>query len=155
MPTYALRVDRPAGSTGWGSALEVVVLAPLSAALVVRLVPAAFDVEWECSGGYGVVRTAGDEYVSAFPVVGAAGWLAVAIAVLFAQIFEQRRAGLVLPVAWFAVLVVSAIVAAAAIAPASCETPTRAVPIQESSVHTSTEGRPSRDAGLVRRLADL
>jgi hypothetical protein len=133
MPTHVLRADRVAGSTGWGSALEVVLLAPLSAGLVLGLVPAAFGVEWECSGGYGIVRTVGDEYVSAFAVVGAAGWLAVAVVVLFAQIFEWRRAGLVLPLAWFAVLVVSAIVAAAAIGPAACETGARAVPIEESS----------------------
>jgi hypothetical protein len=119
--TYRMSADRWHGpSAGWAGTLEVAFLAPLSAVLVLGVIPALFSIEWECSIGYGVVRTAGDEYLSAFAVVGAVGWLAVLVGMLFAQIREQRELGLLLPLAWFVVIVLASVVAAATIGPAPC-----------------------------------
>jgi hypothetical protein len=105
---------------GWASFLEIVVLAPLAAVLVLGVVPSAFEIEWECVRGFGVVRTVGDSYLTAFAVVGALGWVAVAVGMIYAHISERPRVALALPLAWFVVLVVSALVAAAAIGPATC-----------------------------------
>jgi hypothetical protein len=105
---------------GWLNALEILVLAPLSAILVLGVTPAAFRIEWECSLGYGVLHTVGDEYLAGFSVGGALGWLAVLAGVIFAQISELRAVALLLPLAWFVLLVVASVAVAAAIGPASC-----------------------------------
>jgi hypothetical protein len=105
---------------GWASFLEVVVLAPLAAVLVLGVVPATFEIEWECVRGYGVVRTIGDSYLTGFAVLGTLGWVVVLTGMIYAFVSERPRIALALPLVWFAVLVLSALVAAAAIGPATC-----------------------------------
>jgi hypothetical protein len=111
------RHDLPAG---WVGFVEILILAPLAAFLVLGVIPAAFGIEWECASGYGIVHTAGDSYLTSFAVAGTAGWLAVAAWVIFSLISERRRAAMLVAPAWFALLVLSSVVAAAAIGPAAC-----------------------------------
>ncbi|MDW8339624.1 MAG: hypothetical protein RMM28_10855 [Thermoleophilia bacterium] len=100
---------------------EVLVLAPVAALLVLLLIPSWFELGWGCIGTEtGVLRTAGDLYIAAFGVVGTLGWLLVVMAALFANVTGASRAAALLPGAWFAVLVGSALVFAAAVGPAPC-----------------------------------
>lgn len=62
----------------------------------------------------------GDAYIEAAAVAGAIGWMAVFVAVLFAQIAERARTALVLTLAWFAAYVVACVAAAAVVGPAPC-----------------------------------
>jgi Na+/H+-dicarboxylate symporter len=107
-------------SAEWLSVLEMVVLGPLAALLVLILIPSAFDVEWACIGHVGTVRTPGDEYIATFAVFGTVGWFAVLVSAVFAGIFEARRVAAILPLVWFAVLVGAALVVAASIGPELC-----------------------------------
>jgi hypothetical protein len=106
--------------SGWASFLEILILAPLAAVVVLGVVPSVFEIEWECVRGYGVVRTVGDSYLTGFAVIGTVGWIAVVAGMIFAHISERPRVALALPAAWFAVLVLASVVAGAAIGPAMC-----------------------------------
>lgn len=46
------------------SVLEILVLGPLAAYLVLRVIPSTFGVEWECVGEYGRERVVGDSYLA-------------------------------------------------------------------------------------------
>lgn len=101
--------------------IEVVVLAPLAAILVLLAFPSWFEIDWGCvSTTTGVMRTAGDSYIAAFGVIGSLGWLLVVMIALFANVTGSSRFAAYLPVAWFVTLVTSALVAAAAIGPQTC-----------------------------------
>jgi len=100
--------------------LEILVLGPLAALLVLWVIPSAFEIEWACVGAYGVLRQAGDSYVAGFGVAGTFGWLAVFVAAIFANIAEVRWLPIVLPVAWFLALVAASLVVAASIGPQPC-----------------------------------
>ena len=103
------------------SLLELVVLVPLAGALVLWLIPKWFDIQWNCVTGLGEQgNTPGDSYADTFAVLGAFGWIVVAIAVLFAHIAERPRVAAVIATAWFGLLVGGALVWAAAISPALC-----------------------------------
>lgn len=100
--------------------LEFALLAPLAAIVVLDSIPDAFGIESSCVGPLGTVATEGDTYVQGFVVLGTLGWLGVFAGVLAAGIAERRSLALLLPVAWFVVLVLVALAAAAAIGPAPC-----------------------------------
>lgn len=102
------------------SVLEVLVLGPLAALLVLRVIPSAFGVEWECVGEYGRERVAGDSYLAGFSVAGTLGWIAVIVGVLYAQIGESGRLAVLLPLAWFVVLVLTSLVVAASMGSQLC-----------------------------------
>lgn len=53
-------------------------------------------------------------------MAGAVGWMAVFVAVLFAQIAERARTALVLTLEWFAAYVAACVAAAAVVGPAPC-----------------------------------
>jgi hypothetical protein len=99
--------------------LALVLLGPLTAALVLWAIPNAFQIEWNCIGP-GAGSTRGDTYAGAAAVAGVFGWLLVFIAVLFAHIAERPRLAAVLPLAWSVVLVGGCAAAAAAISPSLC-----------------------------------
>ena len=107
-------------SAGWLSVLEVIVLAPTAAYLVLKAIPSAMEVEWECMTDAGRVRTEGDSYQAAFAAIGTFGWIAVLAAIVYGEIFEAFRLVALLPLAWFTVLVAAAFLAAVAIGPALC-----------------------------------
>jgi hypothetical protein len=100
------------------SLLEIVVLGPLAAFLVLRVIPSTFGIEWECFGEYGRERVVGDSYLAGASVAGTFGWLLVIVGVLYAQIAESRRLVVLLPLVWFLVLVLTSLGVAA-----SMETP--------------------------------
>ena len=105
---------------GLVSALGFALLGPLAAVLVLVAFPRAFGIESACVSETGSVTTDGDVYVSAFAVLGTAGWLAVFLAVMYASIAERPRVVMLLPAVWAAVLVVAALVAAVVVGPAPC-----------------------------------
>jgi hypothetical protein len=107
----------PVGSL---SVLEILVLGPLAAFLVLHVIPSAFGVEWECVGEYGRERVAGDSYLAGFSVAGTFGWIAVIVGVLFAQIGESKNLVLLLPIVWFVVLVLTALLVAASMGSQLC-----------------------------------
>jgi hypothetical protein len=111
---------RPHLSAGLLSVVAFIVLAPAAAILVFEVVAPAFDVEWSCLGGFGVTRTAGDTYLAGFAAIMMFGWLLVLVGILYAEIADNRRAAVALPVAWFVILVTLSVVWAAAIGPARC-----------------------------------
>ncbi len=100
--------------------LEIVVLAPIAAVLALWLIPVAFQIEWNCVSGIGAQATRGDDFSNGVAVFGTLGWLLVGIAVLFAQIGERPRLAVILPLAWFVVLVAGTTLAAVVIGPAAC-----------------------------------
>lgn len=100
--------------------LEVIVLAPLAAILVLLLIPSWFDVEWGCVSTTGATHTPGDLYITTFGVLGTLGWLLVVMAALFANVTGSSRFASVLPVAWFTALVLGALITAATIGPQVC-----------------------------------
>jgi hypothetical protein len=101
--------------------VEVLVLAPLAAILVLLVIPSWFQIDWGCiSTATGVMRTPGDMYITTFSVLGTLGWLLVVMAAMFANVTGPSRFASVLPVAWFSLLVVSAVVTAATIGPQIC-----------------------------------
>lgn len=106
-----------AGSLG---ALEILVLGSLAALLVLVVIPAVFAIDSGCVGTSGVQWIGGDTYFAGAGVVGTFGWLAVALAALYAQIAESPRLALLLPVAWFVLFVGGFLVVAAAIGPQPC-----------------------------------
>ena len=107
-------------SAGWLSLVELIVLAPAAAILVFGVVPPAFDVEWSCLGGFGVITTDGDAYLAGFATIMAFGWLIVLVGIVYAEIADNRRAAAAIPAVWFAALVALAVVWAAAIGPERC-----------------------------------
>jgi hypothetical protein len=107
-------------SPEWLSVLEMLILGPLAAILVLEIIPSAFVVEWSCSTALAVEHTAGADYVAAFAVFGSLGWFAVLTATIFAGIADARRVAAILPAAWFVLLVGVALIVAAAISPAAC-----------------------------------
>ena len=107
-------------SAGWLTLVELIVLAPAAGILVFGVVPSAFDVEWNCLGGFGVTRTDGDAYLAGFATIMAFGWLLVLVGIVYAEIADNRRAKAALPAVWFAILIALSIVWAAAIGPARC-----------------------------------
>jgi hypothetical protein len=107
-------------SPGWLSVVEMVVLVPTAAILVFGVIPSAFDVEWNCVGRTGTRRTAGNTYLSGFAILSTFGWVLVLVAGIYAEIAERPRLAAIVPVVWFAVLVATALVAAAAIGPELC-----------------------------------
>ena len=111
---------RPHVSAPSVSLLEIVVLAPVAAILTLWVIPDAFGIEWSCVGRYGVQATRGDSFGDAVTVGGTVGWLAVLIAVLFANIAERPRLAALLPVVWFVVLVLATLIAAATVGSAPC-----------------------------------
>lgn len=106
----------------WGfvTALEVIGLAFVSAGLVLNTIPSAFDVEWGCVSAKGEMHTSADTYIAAFAVGGALGWLAATAATVFAYASGRRVLALVIPAAWFGLLVLLAWAVAAAIGPLPC-----------------------------------
>jgi hypothetical protein len=106
-----------AGTVG---ALEIVVLGLLAAYLVLRVVPSAFEIEWDCVSDLGHQRILGDSYLAGVVVAGTFGWLAVGVGVIYAQIAESPRVAVLLPIAWFGVLVAASLVAAGAMGPQLC-----------------------------------
>lgn len=105
---------------GLVSAVGFALLGPLAAVLVLVVFPRVFGIDSACVTATGSVTTDGDVYVSAFAVLGTAGWLAVFLGVVYASIAERTRAVMLLPAAWFAALVAAALVAAALVGPAPC-----------------------------------
>jgi len=106
--------------SGWASFLEILILAPLAAVVVLGVVPSVFEIEWECVRGYGLVHTVGDSYLTGFAVIGAVGWVIVLAGMIYAQISERPRIALALPLAWFTTVVLASLVVGAAIGPARC-----------------------------------
>jgi len=106
--------------SGWASFLEILILAPLAAVVVLGVVPSLFEIEWECVRGYGLVHTVGDSYLTGFAVIGAVGWVIVLAGMIYAQISERPRIALALPLAWFTTVVLASLVVGAAIGPARC-----------------------------------
>jgi hypothetical protein len=100
--------------------IEVLVLAPLAAILVLWLIPEWFQIDWGCVSASGLGHTSGDTYITVFAVFGTLGWLLVAMAALFANVTGSNRLAQLLPVIWFALLVGSAAVTAATVGPAIC-----------------------------------
>ncbi|HLF67712.1 MAG TPA: hypothetical protein VI503_00090 [Gaiellaceae bacterium] len=114
----AHRLHRP--GIGLLAGLEVFGLGALAALLVLWAIPQAFDIEWSCLSSEGLVRRMGDSYGAGVALAGTFGWLLVGVGTLFAIIAESRRTAALLPVAWFLVFVVGAILAAAAMSPQLC-----------------------------------
>ncbi|MGH3128467.1 MAG: hypothetical protein ACRDPX_11145 [Gaiellaceae bacterium] len=100
--------------------VEILVLGPLAAFLVVYLIPSQVGLDWDCVGAFGPQRLSGDTYFAGMMVVGTFGWLLVGLGVLFAQIAESERLAVLLPVAWFLLLVLSSLAISAAMGPESC-----------------------------------
>lgn len=111
---------RPHLGAEWLSVLEMLILGPLAGYLVLGAIPDAFDVEWSCVSSGGMERSGGEDYIAAFAVFGTLGWFAVLTGSIFAGIADARRLAAILPVAWFVMLVGSALVAAATLGPAVC-----------------------------------
>ena len=100
--------------------LEILVLGPLAAFLVVYLIPSLVGLDSNCVGALGPQRMSGDTYNAGMMVLGTFGWLLVGAGVLYARIAESERLAVLLPVAWFLLLVLSALAIAAAMGPESC-----------------------------------
>lgn len=100
--------------------LEILVLGPLAAFLVVYLIPSLVGLDWNCVGAFGPQRLSGDTYIAGMMVLGTFGWLLVGIGVLLAQIAESERLAVLLPVSWFLLLVFSSLAISAAMGPESC-----------------------------------
>lgn len=115
-PTSRRRLFRLERAPG----LEIVVLAPLAAVLVLWLIPSLFQVEWACAGPLAAARTPGDTYIATITVLGTVGWLIVLPATLLASVTGSHRMAAILPLAWFAALVVGATIWAASIGPQLC-----------------------------------
>ena len=99
---------RPHVARGPFSVLGILLLAPLAAFLVLGVIPRAFDIEWSCIGRYCVESTGSDTNLDDPDVAGTFGWLLVIIGVLFARIAERLRLAALLPLGWFAALIVLA-----------------------------------------------
>jgi hypothetical protein len=100
--------------------IEVLVLAPLAAILVLLAIPSWFEIEWGCVSITGATRTAGDTYIATFAVLGTLGWLLVVMVALFVNVTGTSRVAPYLPIGWFTALVASALVTAATIGPQLC-----------------------------------
>jgi hypothetical protein len=105
----------------WGGlvALEFFGLAVFSGVLVLGKFPGMFDVEWDCFGPT-ATRTAADTYIGAFAVGGALSWLVAGALTALAYSSGHRRLALLVPLAWFVVLVLTSFVVAASIGPLPC-----------------------------------
>ena len=102
------------------STLGFVLLGPLAGVLVLVVIPDAFGIESSCLTATGTVTTAGDAYVRSFAVLGTLGWLGVVGGAIFAGIVGQRAVVMLLPILWFVVLVLAALVAATVVGPVPC-----------------------------------
>ncbi len=100
--------------------LEFLVLAPAAAVVALWLVPDAFGIEWNCVGASGVQRVSGDSYAATIAVAGTFGWLFVLMGELYARVAGARRLALLLPLAWFVLLVLTAVIMAAAVGSEPC-----------------------------------
>jgi hypothetical protein len=105
---------------GWLSVLEVVVLGPLAAYVVLLAIPSVFEIESQCVGPYGVQRIAGDSYFAGAGVGGTLGWLAVIGGAIYAQIADSPRLVVLLPIAWFLAFVSGSFIVAAALGAQLC-----------------------------------
>jgi hypothetical protein len=106
----------------WGllAAVEVIAFALLSGALVLWIIPSAFEVEWACVGVTGAARSSADTYIDAFAVFGALSWLVVSGATVMAYAAGRRVLAAAIPAAWFAALTLIAVAISAAIGPLPC-----------------------------------
>ena len=107
-------------SPGPLSLLEIALLGPLAALVVLWLVPSAVGFEWQCLGTSGVERVPGDTYLAAVVVLGTFGWLLVMVGAIYAQIADSRRVAVLLPLAWFGVFVAGSVIAALSIGAQIC-----------------------------------
>jgi hypothetical protein len=105
---------------GYVAVLEILVLGPLALWIVLRLLPAVFEIESQCFGPAGAQRIGGDTYNAGMVVAGTLGWLLVLIGVVYAQIVESRLVAVLLPIAWFVVLVGGSLIAAVWVGPQLC-----------------------------------
>ena len=112
---HSLRVP-----VGWLSIVEMLVLGSAATLLVVEVIPSAFQIEFDCIVATGTRRTAGDTYIAAFAGLGTLAWLGVLLGIIYAEIAGALRLVAILPLVWFATVVVAALVTAAAISPALC-----------------------------------
>ena len=65
-------------------------------------------------------KTAGDTFVAAFALLGSLGWVVAFLGAIYASIADRRGVVLLLPLVWFAVLVLSALAVAAWLGPVPC-----------------------------------
>ena len=65
----------------------------------------------------GARRTAGDTFVAAFALFGSLGWIVAFLGAISASIADRRGVVLLLPLVWFAVLVLAALAVAAWLGP--------------------------------------
>jgi hypothetical protein len=113
--------ESPDTMAGLAAFLEIALLGPLAALLVLWAIPRLFGIESECvlqSGG--VEHGVGDSYQAGVAVFGTFGWLLVSIGVVFARIADSRRSAVLLPLAWFLLFVAAALIVAMAIGPQPC-----------------------------------
>lgn len=111
--------SRRVGS-GWLGVLEIIVLGPLAAYLVLKAIPSVFEIESQCVGRYGRQRITGDSYFAGASVAGTFGWLAVIVGAIYAQIADSPRLAVLLPVAWFLAFVSGSLIVAAAMGAQLC-----------------------------------
>jgi hypothetical protein len=102
------------------SALAFLLLGPAAAYLVLVAIPRGFEIESSCLTSGGVQKTSGDTFVGAFVVLGTLGWIAAFLGAIYASIADRRGIVVLLPLVWFAVLVLSAFVVAAVLGPVPC-----------------------------------
>lgn len=105
----------------WGllAGIELIALAAVSAWLVLVLIPSAFEVEWSCFGE-SARHTSADTYIGAFAVGGVLGWLVAAGLTALVHTSSRGWLAVVVPAAWFGVLVIASVAVAASIGPLSC-----------------------------------
>ena len=106
--------------TGALSALAFLVLGPAAAVLVLVAIPRGFEIESSCVTPGGAQKTAGDTFVAAFALLGSLGWVVAFLGAIYASIADRRGVVLLLPLVWFAVLVLSALAVAAWLGPVPC-----------------------------------
>ena len=107
--------------------LAFLLLGLAAALLVLFAFPRAFEIESSCVGATGTRQTAGDTYVAGFVLVGTLGWVVAFLGAIYASIDDRRGLVLLLPLAWFAVLVLAALVVAALLGPVPCPPATTAL----------------------------
>lgn len=107
----------PAGPV---SALEFLLFGVAAAVLVLVAIPRSFEIESSCVSSAGVQKTAGDTYIAGFVLFGSVGWVVSFLGAIYASIAERRDVVLLLPLVWFVVLVLTALVVAAFVGPVPC-----------------------------------
>lgn len=106
--------------TGALSALAFLLLGPAAAVLVFVAIPRGFEIESSCVTAGGSQKTSGDTFVAAFALLGTLGWIVAFLGAIYASIADRRGIVVLLPLAWFAVLVLAALTAAAWLGPVQC-----------------------------------